>query len=318
MKALKYSLIVLLVMFISNACDEDSLDLQPLGDTEADIFDEQVDFDRALMGAYAKIADFFVYGGANGDHHSFFLLPGDDLTTTNSGGPQPFEIFSTLQPGNGYLNRQWDVAYLLVNRSNVLLEKIAEDEGKEESAYSNASIREQHKGEAYFLRGWGFFLLWNYWGTAPVVTYRINTQDQINPESSDGIELLDQAIEDLTQAAQLLPSSWDATNIGRATKSSANGYLGKALIFKSNWTGDNSLYSQAITAFDKITDKSLVEDYNDNFSINAENNSESLFETQAGQASGSDNVWLQNDDFSVVGSWSSYYGYFNGHWSFWG
>jgi hypothetical protein len=116
----------------------------------------------------------------------------------------------------------------------------------------------------------------------------------------------------------LLPVSWDATNIGRATKSAANGYLGKALLFKANWTGDNGLYSQAVTAINKITDKSLVADYNDNFSINAENNSESLFETQAGQASGSDNVWLQNDDFSVVGSWSSYYGYFNSHWSFWG
>ncbi len=181
MKALKYSLIILLVLFISNACNKDNLDLKPLGDTEADIFDEQIDFDRAVLAAYAKIADLFVYGGSNGDHHSFFLLPGDDITTTNSGGSQPFEIFSTLQPGNGFLNRDYDIVYLLVNRANVLLEKIAMDEERDESAYSNTAIRDQNKGEAYFLRGWAFFLLWNYFGTAPLVTYRINTQDQINP-----------------------------------------------------------------------------------------------------------------------------------------
>jgi tetratricopeptide (TPR) repeat protein len=318
MKALKYSFIIMLVLFINNACNEDHLDLQPLGDTEADIFDEQIDFDRAELAAYAKIADLFVYGGANGDHHSFFLLPGDDITTTNSGEAQSFEIFSTLQPGNGFLNRDYDIIYLLVNRANVLLEKIAMDEEKAESAYNNIAMRDQNKGEALFLRGWAFFFLWNYFGTAPLVTYRINTQDQINPPSSDGMELLDQAITDFTDAANLLPASWDATNIGRANKSAANGYLGKALVFKASWTGDNALYSQAVTAFNKITDKSLTADFNDNFSVNHENNSESLFETQAGQASGSDNVWLQNDDFSVVGSWSAYYGYYNSPFSFWG
>lgn len=318
MKAVKFILMILLVVTIGNACNESNLDLQPLGDTEADIFDEQIDYQRAVMAAYAKIIDFYVYGGSNGDHHGFFLLPGDDLTTTNGGGAQPFEIFSTLQPGSGFINRTWDISYLLVNRANVILQKIAEDEGREESAYNNAALRDNNKGEAYFLRGWIFLYLWNYFGTAPVITERINKQDQINPPSSDGIELLDQAIADLTLGADLLPASWDPTNVGRATKSSANGYLGKALLFKANWTGDNSLYSQAVTAFNKITDRSLTADYNDNFSINNENNSESLFETQAGQASGSDNVWLTNDDFSVVGSWSAYYGHFDGHWSFWG
>jgi hypothetical protein len=57
-----------------------------------------------------------------------------------------------------------------------------------------------------------------------------------------------------------------------------------------------------------------VANYGDNFATSAENNDESLFESQAGQAN-NDNVWLANDDFSVVGTWSAWYGYFDNHWA---
>lgn len=306
---------IFLTLFCMSGClNEENLDLLPLGDTEADIFDEQIDFEQALLGTYSKIADFYIYG-SNAPIHEFFLLPGDDLTSV---GSFSFEIFSTLQPGTEMVNRYYDFAYHLISRANTILEKIAIDEGLENSAYgSNTSLRDYNKGEALFLRGWMFFHLWNYFGTAPVITERITTSDKINPESSDGIQLLDQAIADLTSAVSLLPSSWNNIYAGRAIKSSANGYLGKALVFKASWTGESGLYSQALNAFNAITDKSLVANFNDNFSAYAENNSESLFEHQAGQASASDNVWLMNDDFSVVGSHSAYYGYFSNDWSFW-
>ena len=44
-----------------------------------------------------------------------------------------------------------------------------------------------------------------------------------------------------------------------------------------------------------------------------ENNTESLFEYQAGQPAW-DNVWLSNDVNQPVGSFSAYYGYFDGRW----
>ena len=316
MKTIRISLVIFLALFFTSGCmNEENLDLLPLGDTEADIFDEVIDFERALLGTYSKIGDFYIYGN-NAPIHEFFLLPGDDLTSV---GSYDFEIFSTLQPGTEMINRYFDFAYHLVSRANTVLEKIAADEelGADSAFGSNTGLRDNIKGECLFLRGWMFFHLWAYYGTAPVITERISTQDKINPESSDGIQLLNQAITDLTTAVGLLPSSWNDINRGRATKSTANGYLGKAYCNKASWTQDNSLFSQALSAFTAITDKSLVPDFNDNFSAYAENNNESLFENQAGQASASDNVWLMNDDFSVVGSHSSYYGYFTNDWSFW-
>lgn len=311
MKAVKYSFVIMLVMFMGISCQEENLDLDPLSETEASFFDEEIDYERAVRGVYAKLTDFYWFN-SNNPIHDFWLLPGDDLTSI---GGYSFEIFSTLQPGDGKINYYYDRAYQLINRTNVVLQKIAMDEERE-TVYDRLEMRKIHKGEALFFRGWMFFQLWNYYGTAPVITERIETQDQINPSSSDGIELLDQAIADFTEAANLLPADWDATNRGRVTRSSANGMLGKALVFKGSWTGDNASFTQAISAFDKITDKALVDNYNDNFSIFHENNDESLFEFQASQPN-FDNVWLSNDFGVGVGSTSAYYGYFNDHWSFW-
>jgi hypothetical protein len=316
MKTIRISLVIFLALFFASGClNEEHLDLLPLGDTEADIFDEAKDFDQALYGTYSKIADFYIYG-SNAPIHEFFLLPGDDLTSV---GSYDFEIFSTMQPGTEMINRYFDYAYHLVSRANTVLEKIAADEelGAESAFEGNTGLRDNYKGEALFLRGWMFFHLWVYYGTAPVITERISTSDKINPESSDGIQLLDQAITDFTDAVSLLPSSWPDVSKGRADKSAANGYLGKAYCHKASWTQDNSLFNQALTAFNAISDKSLMADFRDNFSVYTENNDESLFENQAGEASASDNVWLMNDDFSVVGSHSAYYGYFNNDWSFW-
>ena len=304
-----------MAMFITFACKESNLDLKPRGDTEADIFDQEIDFQRALMGTYSKVIDLYTYGGGNGDNQSFFLLPGDDLTSI---GAYAFEIFGTMQPGNGMVNQFYKFYYQLVARTNTILEKIAIDEEAEESAYSNTNLRNYNKGEVLFLRGFANFRLWNYWGYAPLILERINTQDGINPPNSEEGALLDQAIQDFTDAAGLLPASWSAVDRGRVTKSSAYGFLGKALVFKASWYGDNAAYSSAISAFNNITDKILMPDYNNNFSIDYENNDESLYEVQSGQASGSDNVWLWNDEFSVVGSESVYYGYFIDDWSFWG
>jgi starch-binding outer membrane protein, SusD/RagB family len=313
MNTIKKGLPILFAIFMFSSCfKESNLDLQPFDDTEADIFDESADFERAMIGTYSKLMDLHVYNSGN-FLHPFWLLPGDDVTP--SAGSPSFEIFSTLQPGDGSLNRYFDLTYQLVNRTNTILQKIDIDENAEESAFNDTAQRDHLKGESYFLRGVANFNLWNYFGTAPVVNERISSQDQIQQPGSDGIQLLDQAIADFTEAATLLPDSWSAADRGRATKNSAYGFMGKAQVFKACWTGDASLYSQAITNFDKITGRSLVSNYGDNFASNAENNNESVFEVQAGQASGSDNVWLANDDFSVVGSWSAYYGYFDNHWS---
>jgi len=301
----------LLAMFITLACEE-NLELEPLSETEADYFDETIDFERAAIGVYARMSDLYWFNN-NSPLHAFWLLPGDDLT---SNGSYPFEVFSTIQPGQGDLNTVYNVIYVMISRANVLLQKIAADEEADEPVFSNTSDRDALKGEALFLRGWCNFFLWNYFGTSPNITERIQSADGINPPSSAEGELLDQAIADFQAAAPLLPKTRNAVQKGRATSSSAYGYQCKALVFKASYYGDNASYTAALQAFNSVDDKSLIDNYGDNFSSATENNEESVFEYQAAEAS-YDNVWLSNDFNQSIGSFSAYYGYFDDHWSFW-
>ncbi len=310
---------IALIMLIIGGCNESKLNLRPLAETEGDIFDEEVDFDRAVMGIYAKITDIYWYN-MNQPKHRMWHAPGDDITTM---GITPFETFAGLQPATPELNANggdvretgyWRAVYNIVSRANIVLQKIDEEDG----VIKTPGMKDAFHGEALFLRAWSFFQLWNFFGpAAPVITERITSQAGINPPSSKGTELLDQAIDDLQRAANLLPASWDDKYRGRVTKSSANGMLGKVLVFRGTVNGSSSDMTEAIAAFNKINDKVLIDKYSDNFSVYQENNAESLFEFQAGSPPIFDNVWLSNDFDRAVGTMTTFWGYFDAHWSIW-
>ncbi|PWT96440.1 MAG: hypothetical protein C5B52_15805 [Bacteroidetes bacterium] len=297
--------------FISS-CDKNKLDLLPHGPTEESFFTKEADFTKAVLGVYAKMSDFFWYNGGSPAIQAF-LLPGDDITTNDNN--EPFEIFGNLQPSNGSLSSLWASHYQLIDRANTLLDKI---NNVAQGVYVTPNLQNYHKGEALFLRGYAFYNLWNLYGTAPVVTYRPTQTSQFTPPSSSGTELLDQAIKDFTDAAGLLPASWDDANRGRVTQNSANGMLGKALVFRASATKNNADYTAAIAAFGKIAGAQLIQKFDDNFAYDTENNAEALFEFQASQAFGFDNVWLSNDFDNAVGAMSIFWGFYDNNFALFG
>ncbi len=294
------------------SCDKKKLDLLPHGPTEASYFATEADFNKAILGVYAKMSDFYWFNG-NNPQVGLFFLPGDDITTNASN--EESEIFGSLQPSSGRVSYMYGKFYQLINRANVFIEKI---DAAEDAIFTTANLKNYEKGEALFLRGFANYYLWNYYGTAPLVTKRAVTTDDFKPGNSKGTELLDQAIKDFTDAAALLPASWDAPNRGRVTANAANGFLGKSLVFRASATKTVADYTAAIAAFDKITGLMLTNNFEDNFSDATENNSESLFEFQAAKSFGSDNVWLNNDFDNAIGSISIYWGYYSNHWSLFG
>jgi hypothetical protein len=303
-------ILILLVPTGYWGCSEKNLDLQPGQLTEAAYFKTEEDFHRALIGVYAKLTDFYWFN-ANSPIHGFWSLPGDDVTTL---GADPYEIFATIQSADGRLGRYYSLSYQMINRANTVLEKIAE----ESKVYTTTNLKNYHKGEILFLRAYTFFNLWNFYGTAPVITERIRLDqpEKLQPKGSAGTELLDQAIKDLTEAANLLPASWPAADRGRITNNAANALLGKALLFKATVNKSNTDYSAALAALNKVKGQ-LVAKFEENFAASTENNAESLFEFQASQP-GFDNVWLSNDFDNSVGSTSAYWGWFENHWSLFG
>ncbi|MEO6455315.1 MAG: RagB/SusD family nutrient uptake outer membrane protein, partial [Ginsengibacter sp.] len=258
------------------------------------------------------MSDFYWFN-ANTPQVGLFFLPGDDITTNASNDES--EVFASLQPSSGRVNYMYAAFYQLIARANTVIEKIDEAAA---GVYVTPDLKNHHKGEALFLRGFGYYYLWNYFGTSPLRLTTPKVTGDFPLPNSTGTQLLDQSIKDLSAAATLLPAAWDDRNRGRVTANSANGLLGKALVFRASSTKNAADYTAAISAFNKITGLKLVPDYGDNFSDATENNEESLFEYQASTAFGGDNYWLSNDFDNAIGSMSFYWGYYSNHWSLFG
>lgn len=302
-----------LIFIGHNSCDESRLDLAPQSPTEDSYFEEEVEFERAVTGIYAKLTDFYWYNtSADNCVQPVTLLPGDDITTN---GQDAFETFSSIQPGTGRLGYFFSTAYQVISRAIVVMEKNA---AVEDGVYLKPGLRDYHRGEALFLRAYAYYLLWNVFGTAPLVTERVNELSDTRPPSSTGTQLLDQAITDLTEAATLLPPSWPEEQRGRVTDNAAHGLLGKCLVFRGTVTDAAADFQAAITAFNNITDVSLVPAFDDNFAADTENNSESLFEYQATRAFADDNIWLSNDFDNAVGALSVFWGFYSDQFNLFG
>ncbi|SFS29716.1 Starch-binding associating with outer membrane [Porphyromonadaceae bacterium NLAE-zl-C104] len=306
LKILVISLMLLLV-FPFTSCDESTIDLNPTGDTEATFYNNERQMTMAVMGIYQKVGFFYRFrNNQNTFQQSVWLIPSDDLTTQAS---HAMEYFIALTGQTGQLNDFYMYCYQLIARSNTLLEKI--EENGDFAYQSEPELKAHHRGEALFLRAWAYYLLWNTYGTAPLVTERITDLADAYPPNSKDTELLDQAIIDLQEASNLLPASWNAANRGRVTKNSAHALCGKILVFRGTVKKANADFVAAINEFNAISGVSLMPNYGDNFDYTKEDNAESLFEYHANeQSSNNNNAGLDNDGFAVVGDVSAWYGMF--------
>ncbi|MEP7280327.1 MAG: RagB/SusD family nutrient uptake outer membrane protein [Bacteroidota bacterium] len=301
------AIVVLLIVITYVACNTKILDVPYALPSEATSFKIEGDFQAATIGVYAVVTDFYssssITGGGsyNGEAR---LLPSDDLTL---GDGRALETFSGLNPGNSKISQNYASAYIMSTRANTLLQKlsIAPD-----NIFASVAAKNTYKGEALFLRAWAHYMLWNLFGTAPLDTVRALSNDQLLPKSTTGNQLLDQAISDLQVAATLLPASWNAAYLGRVTSNSAKALLGKCLVFRGTVAKSTADFQAAVTAFSGISGVSLVPNFGDNFDYHTENNSESLFEFQAGVAPVNQNAWLANS-FGNLGASGSFLGMFD-------
>lgn len=289
-----YKITLLLGGVLMTACDPSLVNLPPFSPTELSYFSSNLEFRAQLSGVYAAVYDdyHFAATGYNGWVAGTWLLPGDDLTDAR-GTRTAEELFDgSLNPTNGRLQWIYASAYKTIARANVTLEKVRTVD------YSGFTGREEiarMEGEALFLRSYSYFKLINIFGSVPLVLKRLQTELETNTPKSDPVEILTQVIEDCKTAINSLPEQWEPEFRGRITKNGARGLLVKALVFRGNYTGNNTDYQEALTVFNSITSQ-LVPDFTDNFKATTENNAESLYELQASVASsGNANLSLAND-----------------------
>lgn len=180
------------------------------------------------------------------------------------------DLFNITNYNEVYPKKIWQDYYIGINRANQVLDNVPKID-------MDATLKKQLIGEAEFFRGYFYYHLAILFGNVPIILH--TSQPTEYPATKPQDSVFRQAEMDFTKATADLPDSYDAGNIGRATKGAAYAFLGKTYMQQHK-------YEEAQKALQWIADgpgKSiykLVKNYRDNFIETTENNSESIFEIQ--------------------------------------
>jgi hypothetical protein len=169
-------------------------------------------------------------------------------------------------------NNAWNTPYAAIRDANILLDNIVNENFSEE--FSNLMT-----AEAKFIRGFSYFLLYNWFGPTPI--YDTSTPDDLKLPRASEEEMRAFIEQNLIDAAAGLPV--DQKEYGRATKGSALAVLSKYYLNTKQWQKCVDM-TQQIMDMDKYD---LVSNYADVFSLENEGNEEMLWvytaTAQAGQ-----------------------------------
>ncbi len=264
MKSIFYSIITCLVF----ASCEGILDKDPLGTLDAgSFFQTGADAEQAINAAYEPL----LFNNNNSNFYWAFGEVTSDEAIAGGDGSRAGIVeldFLTYTPRTQEFNDFWKLNYTGITQANTVLEKVPGIEMDE-------TLKSRILGEAYFLRGYYYFMLTQVFGDVPLLL-KITPPDELKVPKTPRAQIYTQIVADADQAAALLPAQQTGANLGRATKGAAYGLAAKAMIYAKNW--EKALeYTAKIKALGVYA---LVPDYQDNFRENTQNNSESVWEIQ--------------------------------------
>lgn len=258
---------IYLSTLVMMASCSDFLDLQPeFQVSENSFYKNSSDFETALIGNYA---------GLQGLHSASLLYIGE-LTTDNAeikwttpsvGEVEADEVNFT--PSNSFLNTIWNGCFATISRSNNILARI-------DQVNFNETQKNQFKGEALFLRAYGYFYLVRLFGDVPIVEVAFRSPNEImsfDMSRKPANQVYELIKRDLSEAATLL-TGLTGLNKSRASSGAAKTLLGKVYLT----TGE---YDQAASVLKEVIDSgeySLDPDYSRLFTDGNDELPESVFE----------------------------------------
>ncbi|MBL4676606.1 MAG: RagB/SusD family nutrient uptake outer membrane protein [Mucilaginibacter sp.] len=258
---------------VTSACKKSFLDLSDPTKKTADRFYQTEDqIKQAVSGAYSSMQDHvnnqYVFAEMSSDNTTIQLDPSDRGQTDRV---EAFEFWNVTAT-NVNIADLYNQSYNALYNINVALSKI-------DGVTGISDVKKaQYKGELEFIRAYYYFNLVRYFGPVVLITEPLtNASDAFATTRASEDAVYAQIIKDLTDASTNLPakSTYTGADVGRASKGSALGLLGKVYLTRKDYPKAEAALRQVLTL-----GYSLVGNYADVFATTNKNNSESLFEVQ--------------------------------------
>lgn len=267
---IKYMAAMLAATAILSGCE--SLDYTPGDQMSGQTFWQTEEHARqAAVGLYAAMKADWCFG----------LEFTFDMCTDIADGTTPWSDISrgnTFASSSSGVQNHWQYLYELVHRSNTVIRNVAR------MPISQQTI-DRVTGEAKFLRAMAYFRMLNCWGGVPYYDETCDINEQFanlkSPRSSAD-EIRRHILDDLTEAIEKLPVSWEAADLGRATKGAAYALRGKVYLFNGQWEEARADFEEIVYNKSNNYGYSLHPDYNELFRLyNGRHSPEMIFSIQS-------------------------------------
>lgn len=266
MKFIKnFAILFVFVLGFGTSC-ENALEEKPLD------FVSSANF--FTSAAEAKAAAYSLYNTLiNGNAYNVSLYFLADLPTPMVDGLVNVQTIAvdnfTYDASLAYLD-YYEGAYLGILRANLMLERVP-------NIKMDAAERDAILGEARFVRALHYFNLVRLFGNVPLMLQSsISLDKAIDNPAVDKEQIYRVILEDLQFAERTLPTTYVASEVGRATRSAAKLLLAKMHLHRRE-------FQQARDKSKEVMDSGLhrlMADYRDVFDPAKENNAEHILSAQ--------------------------------------
>lgn len=252
------------------ACSDDFTTSPAVGALSDEALQNETGVDLMLTGAYSALdgvrTNNFGEGWSQSGDNWIMDVLADDAHKGSTDGDQP-ELYNietmNWQTGSSYFLGKWAVVFAGINRANAVISLINGIEG----GNFNAQM-----AEARFLRGHFNLELQKMWVNVPYISDENYTNTEFNQPNPGPIWSAIEA--DFMFAMDNLPSEQDF--VGKPTSWVARAFLAKTLLYQNK-------HAEALPLFKSVVESgpySLLDEYNDNFSLAGDNSVESMFSIQ--------------------------------------
>src|SRR5699024_8908200 len=130
---------------------------------------------------------------------------------------------------NDYVINIWREAYKVIGKCNFILDNMHKLDGQ-----MDMQLFERYRGEAQFVRAFTYHYLIDFFGDVPLATSRLTLDSALIPKTPKD-EVVDFVLQELEDAAEVLPESYGAADIGRATKGAALAIRARTALHAERW-----------------------------------------------------------------------------------
>ncbi|WP_131535691.1 RagB/SusD family nutrient uptake outer membrane protein [Pedobacter nototheniae] len=275
------------LLAITPACKKSFLDVPAQAQQTSQVFWKTTD--DATKGVNAIYANLRAWGNTAFPAIAVESIGADEAEKGSS--PTDATYFNsydnfTVDVSDGQLSGFWSAQYQNINYCNQVLDNVP-------NINMDASLKARYLAEAKFVRALSYFRLVRAFGDVPLRLHVPTDPTQYKIPQTAKALVYAQIETDLNDAASVLPQSYGAADIGRATKGAALGLHAKVAMYQKKWNDVLTLTNSVMTM-----GYSLLPNYDQVFRIANENSVESIFEIQCALVLG--NPAASNSQYSQV------------------